>query len=76
MTNIIENSEYNLPFYKYQKVVTKDSETGEEKVQKKFIKKPYEEIMSDVVILVSSATGINLVCNGISHLINSIKRKN
>ena len=75
MTNIIENSEYSLPFYKYQKVVTKDSETGEEKVQKKFIKKPYEEIMSDVVILVSSATGINLVCNGISHLINSIKRK-
>lgn len=76
MTNIIENSEFSLPFYKYQKVVTKDSETGEEKVQKKFIKKPYEEIMTDVVILVSSATGINLVCNGISHLINSIKRKN
>lgn len=76
MTNIIENSEYSLPFYKYQKVVTKDSETGEEKVQKKFIKKPYEEIMTDVVILVSSATGINLICNGISHLINSIKRKN
>lgn len=75
MTNIIENSEYSLPFYKYQKVVTKDSETGEEKVQKKFIKKPYEEIITDVVILVSSATGINLVCNGISHLINSIKRK-
>ena len=75
METIIENSEYSLPFYKYQKVVTKNSETGEEKVQRKFIKKPYEEVMTDVVVIVGSATGINLVCNGFSHLINSFKRK-
>ena len=71
-----EIKEYSLPFVKYQKTIKTDTTTGETKIERKFVKKSYDDIMTDAVIVTTSAVGINLTCNGIAHLINSIKRKN
>ena len=70
-----EIKEYSLPFVKYQKTVTKDSVTGETKIERKFVKKSYDDVMTDAIIVTTSAVGINLTCNGLAHLINSVKRK-
>lgn len=70
-----ETKEYTLPFVKYQRTVKTDTTTGETKIERKFVKKSYDDIMTDAMIVTTSAVGINLTCNGIAHLINSIKRK-
>ena len=70
-----EIKEYSLPFVKYQKTIKTNTATGETKIERKFVKKSYDDIMTDAVIVTTSAV-VNLTCNGIAHLINSIKRKN
>ena len=52
-----------------------DPTTGKVRVEKKLTKKPFEEMMSDVLIVSASATAINLVGNGISHVIYALKKK-
>lgn len=86
MTNEFKTSEtlstnakvidYDLPFVNYHKTVKEDSVTGKKHVESKIeLKKDVDNILVSSVVVVSMATGVNLVCNGVSHLINAIKRK-
>ena len=70
-----EVKDYDLPFYRFQKTSKRDPSTGKMRVEKKLVKKPFEEMMSDVLIVSASATAINLVGNGLSHLIYACKKK-
>lgn len=70
-----ETKEYSLPFVKYQKTVKTDTTTGKTTIERKFVKKSYDDMVTDALIVTTSAVGINLTCNGLAHLINSIKRK-
>lgn len=72
---MVETKEYSLPFIKYQKTVKTDTTTGETKIERRFVKKSYDDIMTDAMIVTTSTVGINLICNGLAHLINSFKRK-
>ena len=67
--------DYDLPFYHFQRVSKRDPSTGKMKVEKKLVKKPFEEMMSDVLIVSASATAINLIGNGLSHFIYALKKK-
>ena len=71
----VKVEDYDLPFYRFQKTSKMDPTTGKVRVEKKLTKKPFEEMMSDVLIVSASATAINLVGNGISHIIYSLKKK-
>lgn len=71
----VEVKDYDLPFYRFQKTTKRDPSTGKMRVEKKLVKKPFEEMMSDVLIVSASATAINLVGNGLSHFIYSLKKK-
>lgn len=71
----VKVEDYDLPFYRYQKTSKLDPSTGKMRVEKKLVKKPFEEMMSDVLIVSASATAINLVGNGLSHLIYACKKK-
>ena len=71
----VEVKDYDLPFYRFQKTSKTDPTTGKVSVEKKLTKKPFEEMMSDVLIVSASATAINLVGNGISHVIYALKKK-
>lgn len=87
MTNEFKTSEtlstnakiidYDLPFVNYRKTVKEDSTTGKKHVESKIeLKKDVDSILVSSVVVVSMATGVNLICNGFSHLINAVKRKN
>lgn len=68
--------DYDLPFVNYRKTVKEDSVTGKKHVESKIeLKKDIDGILVSSVVVVSMATGVNLVCNGVSHLINAIKHK-
>ena len=68
--------DYDLPFVNYHKTVKEDSVTGKKRVESKIeLKKDIDGILVSSVVVVSMATGVNLVCNGVSHLINALKRK-
>lgn len=66
---------YDLPFYHIRKTVTEDQTTGKRKVYKQIIKKTPDELVTDVIIVSATAGAINLIGNGLSHLIYSIKKK-
>ena len=68
--------DYNLPFYHFEKTVATNTVTGKKDVTKRIIKKSQEDLISDVIIVSVSATAINMIGNGLSHLIYSIKKKN
>ncbi len=67
--------DYDLPFYHYTKTTKYNSNTGKVSVEKKLTKKPFEEMLSDVLIFSAGATAINLIGNGLSHFIYSLKKK-
>ena len=69
-------TEYDLPFYRINRTTITDPLTGKKKVTKKVTRKSYDDIVYDAIIIGVTATSINLIGNGISHMINSIKRKN
>lgn len=71
----VKTVDYDLPFYHYQKTTIEDPNTGKKRSTKKIIKKSYEELFTDVLIVSAGATAINLVGNGISHLIYACKKK-
>ena len=71
----VKVEDYDLPFYRFQKTSKRDPSTGKMKVEKKLVKKPVEEMMTDVIIVSASATAINLIGNGLSHFIYSLKKK-
>ena len=68
--------DYDLPFYRYSKTTKLNKNTGKMEIQKRFSKKTIEEMVQDAMIVTAGATAINLVGNGLSHLIYSIKKKN
>ena len=68
--------DYNLPFYHFEKTIATNTVTGKKDVTKRIIKKSQEDLLSDVIIVSVSATAINMIGNGLSHLIYSIKKKN
>lgn len=68
--------DYDLPFVNYRKTVKEDSVSGKKHVESKIeLKKDVDSILVSSVVVVSVATGVNMICNGFSHLINVIKRK-
>ncbi len=67
--------DYDLPFYHYTKTTKYNSNTGKVSVEKKLTKKPFEEMLSDALIFSAGATAINLIGNGLSHFIYSLKKK-
>ena len=71
----VKVEDYDLPFYHFQKTSKRDPSTGKMKVEKRLVKKSIDEMMSDVLIVSASATAINLVGNGLSHFIYSLKKK-
>jgi len=71
----VKIEDYDLPFYHFQKTSKRDPSTGKMKVEKRLVKKPIDEMMSDVLIVSASATAINLIGNGLSHFIYSLKKK-
>lgn len=65
----------NLPFYHYYKTIEYDSDGNIIKKDKKVIQKTGDELMNDCLIVGVGAAAINMITNGISHLIYSIKKK-
>lgn len=76
LTTNVKIVDHDLPFVNYRKTVKEDTVTGKKHVETKIeLKKDPESIFTSSLVIVSTATGINLICNGVSHLINSLKRK-
>lgn len=71
----VKTYDYDLPFYRFTKTVNIDTVTGKTKVDKKFYKKPVQEMVQDAMIITAGATAINLITNGVSHFIYSLKKK-
>ena len=71
----VTTCDYDIPFYRYTKSTRTNPVTGKVEVNKRFYKKTIEEIVADTMIITAGATAINLVTNGISHLIYSVKKK-
>ena len=65
----------NLPFYHYYKTIEYDSDGNIIKKDKKVIQKTGDELMNACLIVGVSAAAINMITNGISHLIYSVKKK-
>ena len=43
--------EYDFPFYRYSKTCTVNTGTGKKNVEKKVVKKSFNEIVEDVIIV-------------------------
>ena len=68
--------DYKLPFFQYSKTTYTDSEGDVDHVDKSFrMYTDVDNVLVSATVVGVTAGAINAICNGVSHLIYSIKKK-
>lgn len=64
---------YKLPFFNYETTVTKNSETGDKRVERTFTMCDDADLKKSALITLCTAVGFSGICKGISAIISSSK---